>query len=97
MSFLNRAGPSAVVDVGSLLDATAVEYLVSIVTRGALVSIGRTRDGGAMSLTCTIDGKYEREWCRSPEEVADFLQQVDAYMTAQPVSPPSVPSRRRGS
>lgn len=93
MSFLNRAGPSSVVDAGALLDSTVVEYIASIVNGGALVSIGRTRDGGALSLTCTVDGAYEREWCRSIEEAADFLREVDKYLAGRPLSPPSAAKR----
>jgi len=96
VSFLNRSGPSSVVDVGALLDATAVEYIASIVTGGALVSIGRTRDAGAMSITITVDGEYEREWCRTPEEAADFLRTVDDYVSKRPQAPPSSPRRRKG-
>lgn len=97
MSFLNRAGPNAVVDVGALLDATAVEYLVSIIEGGALVSLGRTRDGGAASITVTVDGAYEREWCRTPEEAAEFLKACDDYVSARPAPPPSTTKRRRGA
>lgn len=71
MPFLNRAGRGPAVDVGAVLEPGAVEYLVSIIESGALVSLGRTRDGGAMSLTVTVDGNYEREWVRNPEEACE--------------------------
>lgn len=89
MSFLNRAGARAPVDVGAVLEPGTLEYLVSIITSGALVSLGRTRDGGTMSITVTVDGQYEREWVRTPEEACDFLREVDSYLTQAPSPPPS--------
>jgi len=97
VSFLNRTGSGAALDVGAVFDASVWEYVCSIVQHGALVSLGRTRDGGALSVTVTVDGAYEREWCRSPEEAASFLREVDTFLSGQPVVPPSVkePRRRR--
>lgn len=97
MSFLNRAGRGPSVDVGAVLEPGAVEYLVAIIESGALVSLGRTRDGGAMSITCTVDGNYEREWVRTPEEACEFLREVDAYLTSKPEAPPSQRRARKGA
>jgi len=95
--FLNGSRANAAVDVGTVLDASAWEYVVSIVTSGALVSLGRTRDGGAVSVTVTINGEYEREWCRQAEEASDFLREVEKFLAGEPLVPPSVPKRRRGA
>jgi len=97
VSFLNRAGARAPVDVGTVLEPGTIEYLVSIIQSGALVSLGCTRDGGTMSVTVTVDGQYEREWVRTPEEACDFLREVDAFLTEKPTPPPSVPRKRRAA
>lgn len=97
MSFLNRAGARAPVDVGAVLDAGAVEYLASIVQAGALVSLGRTRDGGTMSITVTVDGAYEREWVRTAEEACDFLRECDTFLQGAPQPPPSKPRPRKAA
>jgi len=94
VSFLNRAGARAPVDVGAVLEPGTIEYLVSIIQSGALVSLGCTRDGGTMSVTVTIDGQYEREWVRTAEEACDFLREVDRFVHERPASPPS--KRRTG-
>lgn len=96
MSLLNGSRSSPVVDIGALLDASAVEYLVSLVTSGALVSIFRTRDGGALGFTVTLDGDAEKEYFRTAEEVADWLRQVDHVVTERVTGPSSVKPPRKG-
>lgn len=82
----SRRGPN--VDIGALLDATASEYIASIVQGGALVSLFRTRDGGAFGCTVTLDGEAEKEYFRSPEEFHDWLKLVDDVVSVAPESPP---------
>lgn len=83
------------VDVGALLDASAVEYIASLVGSGALVSLYRTRDGGAFGITVTLDGDAEKEYFRSVEEVTDWLRQVDEAVEALASSAPSVKRPRK--
>lgn len=71
-----------------MLDATASEYIASIVGGGALVSLFRTRDGGAFGVTVTLDGEVEKEYFRDPVELADWLKAVDDAVTSAPEAPP---------
>lgn len=97
MSFLNRAGSGAAVDVGAVLDPSgAWEHITGLVTSGALVSLSRTRDAGAVGITVTVDGAYEREYCRSNEEACDFLAACLSYVNERPSAPPPPKAQRRG-
>lgn len=91
----SRAGP--IVDIGALLDATAVERVVSLVSCGALVSIYRTRDGGALGITVTYDGESEKEYFRLAEELADWLGEVDKAVEGMTKAPSSGKRRVRGA
>lgn len=77
------------VDAGALLRPAAGERVASIVQGGALVSIYRTRDGGALGVTVTLDGESEKEYFRDPDELLEWLTAVDEAVT----SAPAVPSR----
>lgn len=85
---------SSPVDVGALLDSEKVgAHLVGCIEHGALVSIGRTSDGGALSVTVTLDGRYRREYFRHQEELELWFEQaLDAVASAPPTA-----SRGRGS
>jgi len=91
----SRTGP--VVDAGTLLGASACEYIASLVNSGALVSLYRTRDGGAFGTTVTLDGESEKEYHRSEEELSDWLREVDQAVTALLATPSSAKRRRRGA
>jgi hypothetical protein len=92
--FFNGSGTSARIKVEDLIDATTVELVHELVDAGALVSLGRSRDGGALSVTVTSGGRFRREWCREAEEVADFLRQATAAVQALGPSPATVRSLR---
>jgi hypothetical protein len=85
------------VDVGALLEPGAVEYIVSLITCGALVSLYRTRDGGALGATVVYDSEPEKEYFRSPEEFCEWLREVDHVVTARASGPSSVKRPRRGA
>lgn len=95
MPILPTSRRGAVVDVASLLDATATEYIASLVAAGALVSLFRTRDGGAFGVTVTLDGEVEKEYFRAPEELAEWLKAVDDAVAAIPAAPSSVKRPRK--
>lgn len=63
-----RSGSNAVLQAADVLGAGAVARVLELVDFGALVSVSRSRDGGAVAVTVTWDGEWEREWFRSPEE-----------------------------
>ena len=67
-------GNGAAVDVLGLLDSKGGELLHEVCASGALVSIGLTRDGGALGVTITVDGRWRREYFRDSESLAAFLE-----------------------
>lgn len=61
------------VDVCLLLDIHTVEYIQELVSMGALVSLGTSRDRGALSVHVRLGDIKNREWFRIPEELHDWL------------------------
>lgn len=84
--WFDGAGGGAAVDVPALLDSVGGEGVWHLVAAGALVSLGKTRDGGALGVTVTVDGRWRREYFRDPEElqvwVAEALPAVRAAIDA---------------
>lgn len=66
----------AVVSAAEVLDAANVGRLHELVDLGALVSVSRSRDGGAVAVTVTWDGEWERHWFRSAADAALVLDEV---------------------
>lgn len=77
-----------------VLSASFLEYLVELVEMGALISIGSSRDKGAVKVTVTVAGEYDFEWFRSEEELLDWLREACVVVRALD-APPSTESRRR--
>lgn len=96
-------GPSnGSVDVAAFMDSDLPGRVARVVSLGVLVSIGTTRDRGALSLTVTQDGDWDREYFRRVEDALDWLDhafrvlaaRVDGAPAAQAV-PTQRPLRRR--
>lgn len=66
----------AKVDVQALLDSEGGAGLLECVGLGALVSMGLTGDGGALGVTITVDGRWRREYFRSPDELAEWVSEA---------------------
>lgn len=67
-------GGGAGVDVMAMLDGLHVmEHFGSLVALGALVAMGTTRDGGALGVTITVDGRWRREYFRDGAELEAWL------------------------
>lgn len=73
MSWFDGGGSGSEVDVVAFMDSGVPQLLAEVVAAGALVSMGRTSDGGAVSITVTLDGAYRREYFRDSEEATSFL------------------------
>lgn len=69
-------GKGATVDVVAILDSQAHAVLYDIVQLGAMVSLGTTRDGGALAVTITVDGRWRREYFREEEELMTWLEEA---------------------
>lgn len=78
MGWFDEAGHGSAVDVEALMDSGAPVLLWRIVTAGALVSIGRTSDGGSLGVTVTLDGAWRREYFRDSDELVDWLGRAAA-------------------
>ena len=66
-------GAGSLVDVAALLDSGVYDLLRECVSVGALVSLGRTSDGGALGITITVDGRWRREYFRDAETAMTWL------------------------
>lgn len=71
--WFNAKGSAGRVDVVALLDSGAGVLLHEIVGLGAFVSMGLTRDGGALGITVTADGQKRRDYFRDAESAAEWL------------------------
>jgi len=96
VSFFDGGRSAGVVDLSALLDATFTELLRDLVGIGVLVSIGRSRDAGALSITVTSGGRWRREWLRTDEDVHDFLKEAITALGDEPPAAPTVLKPRRG-
>lgn len=64
------------VDVPALLDGPCGDGVATLVATGALVSLGITRDGGALGVTVTVDGRWRRDYFRDSEELLMWLSEA---------------------
>lgn len=67
------------VDVAAVMDSAAGELAWRVVQAGALLSFGRTSDGGALGVTVTIDGRWRREYFRESDELVEWLTGAADY------------------
>lgn len=83
-----------------------VEVLAACADSGALVSLGRSRDGGALSVGYVNGGKKDRDWVSSPDDVPEMLYELhkilcpgspvaEAPASAPPAGDPPVARRGR--
>jgi len=89
-------GSGGAVDVAELIEGLTVQGIVELVAAGALVSIGTTSDGGALSMTVTADGKWRREYFRAVDELRAWIAEaIPAVEAAKGISRPSSAPRGR--
>jgi hypothetical protein len=99
--FDNGAKPS-VIDVGAFFDSGVPQLCAELLSMGVLVSLGTTRDRGAVSITITTDGAFDREYFRNSSDAEDYLRNAGEALRGMGLGPsrtdlPSVqkPTRRR--
>lgn len=98
--WFEEGGASSAVDVAAVMDSGAPEVLWRIVTAGALVSVGRTSDGGALGVTITLDGRWRREYFRDSEELVSYLlgaAEAVEDQAARLAASPAPRKRQRGA
>lgn len=96
--WFDQAGNGQQIDAAKLLDSTAGEGVAALVDAGALVSLGKTSDGGALGLTVTVDGRWRRDYFRDSESMALWIAEaLPAVLTARgrPVPPAGNAPRSR--
>lgn len=72
--FFSDGTHDAVCDVPAIFDSSVPDLCAELVQMGVLVSIGTTRDRGALSITVTSDGRWRRGYFRSSEDATDWLR-----------------------
>lgn len=80
-----------------VLSVSVWELLVELVELGALVSVGASRDKGAVKVTVTVAGEWDDEWFRSEEEVIDWLKEAVVVVRGLPPEPPTASRRRKAA
>lgn len=81
--WLDAGGSGSAVDVAALMDSKAAELAWRVVQAGALLSFGRTADGGALGITVTSDGRWRRDYFRSDEELVQWLEGAAEFAEAE--------------
>lgn len=91
-------GPSAsVADVRAFMDSDVPKYISELVNLGVLVSVGSTRDRGAISLTVTLNGDWDREYFRDSFDAIEWLQRAVKTLRArglEPAVPEAAPTQK---
>jgi len=82
--FNNGSGPS-IVDCEALLDSRAANLIGGLLQMGVLVALGTSRDRGALSVTITNDGAYDREYVRDLDSLVDYLGRATAALRSMGV------------
>jgi hypothetical protein len=100
MPLFDKVSTGAAVEAAAVIEGLAAQGVVELVEAGALVSIGKTRDGGALGVTVTVDGEWTREYFREAEALALWIGEVlpvvqEARGTDRPSAVDGKRSRRR--
>lgn len=80
-----------------VLSVSVWELFVELVELGALVSMGASRDKGAVKLQVTVAGEWDDEWVRTEEEAIDWLKEAVVVVRQLPPEPPTESRRRKGA
>lgn len=76
MAFSDLKKKADPIDVPAILDSAIPALLAELVQAGTLVSLSSTRDGGALSVTITMEGEWVREYFRDSESAVEWLAVV---------------------
>lgn len=92
--WFDGGGGGSPVDVAAVLDSKGWEGLLECVALGALVALGTTRDGGALGVTVTVDGRWRRGYFRDGEELTSWVAEAVPAVRKALDSPPAASSAR---
>jgi len=93
--WLDEGTSGKAVDVTAVMDSDAAPLAWRVVQAGALLSFGRTSDGGALGVTVTIDGRWRREYFRDSEDLVEWLSGAAVFAEAEAERESASPSRRK--
>lgn len=95
--WLDEGTAGKTVDVAAVLDSAAADLAWRVVQAGALLSFGRTSDGGALGVTVTIDGRWRREYFRETDELVEWLTGAAEFAEQEAAARDASPARRKRS
>lgn len=72
-TFWDGSAKGSNLDLPAFLDSGVSDGLIRLLSLGVLVSLGVTRDGGALGITVLSDGRRRREYFRDSASAADWL------------------------
>jgi hypothetical protein len=73
-TFWDGSAKGSDIDLPAFFDSGVSDGLIGVLSLGVLVSLGVTRDGGALGITILSDGRRRREYFRDSEAATDFLR-----------------------
>lgn len=97
MSWFDDAANGRELDIAAMFDSGVPGLIAEVVAAGALVSVGRTSDGGAVGITITLDGKYRREYFRDSDEMTSYLIEARDAVVAEAERASASPGRGKRS
>lgn len=89
---LGDQSAGGVVDIHAFFDSDLPKLIAEHVSLGVLVSIGTTRDRGAVSITVTFDGDWDRSYFRDSTDACDFLRLAADVLRARGLTPEPAPA-----
>lgn len=95
--WLDEGASGSAVDVAAIMDSSAADLAWRVVAAGALLSFGRTSDGGALGVTVTMDGRWRREYFRSSEDLTAWLEGAAEFAELEAERLAASPARRKRS
>lgn len=87
--FWSGSANPARLDVRAFLDSSVTDHLAALLDLGVLLSLGLTRDGGAVGIAVFDDGRRRREYFRHPEEATDWLGMAVKTLSATGLGDPA--------
>lgn len=89
-------GTAGAVDAQAIVHGAPMKGVLELVDAGALVSLGKTSDGGALGVTVTVDGRWRREYFRNADDLAAWIAEaLPAVNEARGNDRPSSGQRQR--
>lgn len=83
--FWDGSAKSAYLDIPAFFDSSLTDGICRVLEMGVLVSLGLTRDGGALGIAVFDDGRRRREYFRTSQDASDWLGLAAAALSGNGV------------